>query len=160
MNDVISSSQIIGWEEMLPAVAQGAIGIQCRSDDQQALQYLSKLNHPETKEAVDCERAFLATLDGNCRTPIAGQAKIGSDGLLYFKGLISKPDGTDMIRVEKVGKVGEAVILGIAAGEEIKRIAGPRFKEYGEAVIVVQEEKSPYQQVSRHLRHQGVVCQC
>jgi len=62
MEDVIAESQIIGWDEMLPAVAQGAIGIQCRSDDSKALAYLAKLNHAETKAAVDCERAFLKTL--------------------------------------------------------------------------------------------------
>lgn len=140
MSEVISSSQTLEWDDMLPAVAQGAIGIQCRSDDSSALRYLSALNHKETKEAVDCERAFLASLDGNCRTPIAGQAKVGADGTLTFRGLISKPDGSDMIRVEKTGKVGEAVLLGTAAGEEIKRIAGPKFREYGEAVLQVQEE--------------------
>lgn len=73
MTDVIEEAQILGWDDMLPAVAQGAIGIQCRSDDSKALNYLAKLNHVNTKHAVDCERAFLAVLDGNCRTPIAGK---------------------------------------------------------------------------------------
>ena len=139
MTDVIANAQTIGWDEMLPAVAQGAIGIQCRSDDAQALKYLAGLNHADTKSAVDCERAFLAELDGNCRTPIAGQAKI-IDGKLHFRGLISKPDGTEMIRVSKVGEVKDAVALGHAAGLEIKTIAGPKFKEYGEAVAVVHAE--------------------
>jgi hydroxymethylbilane synthase len=138
MEDVIAESQTIGWDEMLPAVAQGAIGIQCRSDDSKALAYLAKLNHVDTKMAVDCERAFLATLDGNCRTPIAGQAKI-IDGKLHFRGLISKPDGTEMIKVSRVGEVKDAVALGVAAGEEIKKIAGANFKTYGEAVLAVQD---------------------
>ena len=72
MTEVIAAAQIIDWEDMLPAVAQGAIGIQCRSDDAQALRYLAALSHAPTKAAVDCERSFLAVLDGNCRTPIAG----------------------------------------------------------------------------------------
>ena len=55
------------------AVAQGAIGIQCREGDEKILRFLDALNDPDTKVAVDCERAFLAALDGNCRTPIAGQ---------------------------------------------------------------------------------------
>ena len=140
MNDVIQGAQIITWEEMLPAVAQGAIGIQCRSDDSKALHYLAALNHKVTKTAVDCERAFLAELDGNCRTPIAGQAKI-VDGQLHFRGLISKPDGTDMISVTKVGSPDDAVAIGRAAGEEVKKIAGPqKFKEYQEAVIAKQDE--------------------
>lgn len=62
--------------EMLPAVAQGAIGIQCRANDVKMLRYLASLNCEDTKRCVDCERAFLAVLDGNCRTPIAGHAKI------------------------------------------------------------------------------------
>jgi len=139
MNDVIEDAQIIGWEEMLPAVAQGAIGIQCRSDDQKALAYLAVLNHKDTKIAVDCERAFLAELDGNCRTPIAGQAKI-VDGKLHFEGLISMPDGKDMIRVSKVGNPEDGVALGHAAGQEIKQIAGDNFKKYGEAVLSIQAE--------------------
>ncbi len=76
MNDLIDSSTILNWNEMLPAVSQGAIGIQCRDGDDRVLAYLKKLNHEPTKIAVDCERAFLESLDGNCRTPIAGQAKI------------------------------------------------------------------------------------
>ena len=138
MEEVIAESQTIGWEEMLPAVAQGAIGIQCRSDDAKMLGYLAMLNHAATKSAVDCERAFLKTLDGNCRTPIAGQAKI-VDGKLHFRGLISKPDGTDMIAVSRIGEVSEAEAIGEDAGAEIKTIAGPKFKEYGEAFTAVQE---------------------
>jgi hydroxymethylbilane synthase len=139
MTDVIASAQTIEWDEMLPAVAQGAIGIQCRSDDAQALKYLAALNHHETKLAVDCERAFLAELDGNCRTPIAGQAKI-VDGKMHFRGLISKPDGKEMISVTRVGEPADAVAIGHAAGQEIKSIAGAKFKEYGEAVVAVQAE--------------------
>jgi hydroxymethylbilane synthase len=133
MTDLIDSSQIIGWDEMLPAVAQGAIGIQCRSDDDQMLKYLAPLNHPETKLCVDCERSFLATLDGNCRTPIAGQACV-KGGQLHFRGMISKPDGTDMITVERVGNVENAVEVGLDAGNEIKSIAGDKFIEYQQAV--------------------------
>jgi hydroxymethylbilane synthase len=62
MDEVIQTSQTIGWDEMLPAVSQGAIGIQCRSDDTQALKYIAKLNHADTKTAVDCERSFLKEL--------------------------------------------------------------------------------------------------
>lgn len=66
MDEVIAESQVIGWDEMLPAVAQGAIGIQCRSDDDRALGYLAKLSHAATKTAVDCERSFLKTLGTPC----------------------------------------------------------------------------------------------
>eukprot|EP00595_Chromulina_sp_UTEXLB2642_P003027 CAMPEP_0196761194 /NCGR_PEP_ID=MMETSP1095-20130614/365_1 /TAXON_ID=96789 ORGANISM="Chromulina nebulosa, Strain UTEXLB2642" /NCGR_SAMPLE_ID=MMETSP1095 /ASSEMBLY_ACC=CAM_ASM_000446 /LENGTH=277 /DNA_ID=CAMNT_0042110427 /DNA_START=280 /DNA_END=1113 /DNA_ORIENTATION=+ len=139
MNEVIETSQIIPWDEILPAVSQGAIGIQCRSNDERALKYLAGLNHVNTKIAVDCERAFLETLDGNCRTPIAGQAKI-VDGKLHFSGLISKPDGTDMIRVTRVGEIIDAIQIGRDAGQEIKTIAGPKFIEYQEAFVVANAE--------------------
>jgi hydroxymethylbilane synthase len=138
MHEVIKTSQTIEWDAMLPAVAQGAIGIQCRTDDEVALRYLAGLNHHETKIAVDCERAFLAELDGNCRTPIAGQAKI-VDGKLHFRGLISKPDGTEMISVERVGEIAEGIALGHAAGQDVKKIAGDKFGSYQEAVRVIEE---------------------
>jgi len=137
MSEVIGEAQILGWDDMLPAVAQGAIGIQCRSDDDRALRYLAALTHSPTKLAVDCERAFLAVLDGNCRTPIAGQAKV-VDGQLHFTGLISKPDGSDMIRVSRVGAISDAEAIGKEAGQEIRTIAGPRFAEYGAAVLAQQ----------------------
>ena len=134
MHELVEQSQVITWEDMLPAVAQGAIGIQCRSDDKNALSVLAALNHADTKAAVDCERAFLGTLDGNCRTPIAGQAKI-VNGKLVFQGLISKPDGSDMIRVAMDGEVKDAAALGHKAGNEIRRIAGDKFAEYQEAFV-------------------------
>lgn len=133
MDDVIEENQIITWDEMLPAVAQGAIGIQCRSDDEVSLKYIKGLNHEPTKQCVDCERAFLAELDGNCRTPIAGQAKI-IDGQIEFRGLISMPDGTDMIRVERKGAVADALLIGTEAAKEVKAIAGDKFATYGAAV--------------------------
>ena len=60
---------------MLPAVAQGAIGIACRTGDERQEKYLAALNHEDTRIAVVTERAFLAALDGSCRTPIAGYAR-------------------------------------------------------------------------------------
>ncbi|RYH30298.1 hypothetical protein EON65_05640 [archaeon] len=141
MHDLVAQSHVISWEDMLPAVAQGAIGIQCRSDDNNALSLLAALNHPATKAAVDCERAFLGTLDGNCRTPIAGQAKIVNSKLV-FQGLISKPDGSGMIRVAMDSEVKDAVALGLKAGNEIRRIAGDKFTEYQEAYTQAKDAAS------------------
>jgi hydroxymethylbilane synthase len=141
MHELVRSSQVVGWDEMLPAVAQGAIGIQCRTNDHKALAYLAGLNHADTKAAVDCERAFLGTLDGNCRTPIAGQAKI-VHGNLLFKGILSKPDGSDMLHVEMTGAVEDAVALGQAAGEDIRRQAGAKFSEYQEAFVQAKDAAS------------------
>eukprot|EP00427_Karlodinium_veneficum_P027210 CAMPEP_0169202984 /NCGR_PEP_ID=MMETSP1016-20121227/11224_1 /TAXON_ID=342587 /ORGANISM="Karlodinium micrum, Strain CCMP2283" /LENGTH=356 /DNA_ID=CAMNT_0009279997 /DNA_START=253 /DNA_END=1323 /DNA_ORIENTATION=- len=112
-------SKILSFDEMLPAIAQGAIGIQCREGDIETLGYLAKLNHPETFSAVACERAFLRMLDGNCKTPICGQAWI-KDGKLHFKGLIARADGTDFKEVTKTGEVENAEQIGIEAANEIK----------------------------------------
>lgn len=122
------ATAVLDWEEMLPAVAQGAIGIQCRSDDDRSLKYIDALNHPETKTCVDCERAFLEALDGNCKTPIAGQARI-IDGELVFRGMIAMPDGTSQYKTEKTGKPEDAVKIGREAGEELKAEAGEKFFE-------------------------------
>ena len=117
-------TKVLEWDEMLPAVAQGAIGIQCREGDENTLRYLDALNCKDTKLAVDCERAFLAALDGNCRTPIAGQAKLLDDGQLYFKGLIAKPDGSIVYYTERTGSPDTAVAMGTEAGEELKAKCG------------------------------------
>jgi hydroxymethylbilane synthase len=122
------ATSVLGWDEMLPAVAQGAIGIQCRSDDERSLKYLAALNHPETKACVDCERAFLAALDGNCKTPIAGQARI-MDGKIKFRGLIAMPDGSKVYETEAEGDVSDAVNIGRKAGEELRQRAGDKFFE-------------------------------
>lgn len=116
------ATSVLEQEQMLPAVAQGAIGIQCRDDDENALKYLAALNHPDTKTCVDCERAFLAALDGNCRTPIAGQAHI-EDGKLHFRGLLAREDGTEMYETTRVGAPEDAVKIGTEAGEELKEKA-------------------------------------
>jgi len=122
------ATSVLEWDEMLPAVAQGAIGIQCRSDDERSLKYIDALNHPETKAAVDCERAFLEALDGNCKTPIAGQARI-IDGKIVFKGLIAMPDGSLKYETESTGEVEDAADIGRKAGEELKAQAGEKFFE-------------------------------
>lgn len=122
------ATTVLDWSEMLPAVAQGAIGIQCRSDDERSLNYIKGLNHEETFSAVICERAFLEALDGNCKTPIAGQARI-VDGKIQFKGLISMPDGSVTYTTESEGEIADAVAIGKAAGEQLKADAGDKFFE-------------------------------
>ena len=81
------ATSILSTEEMLPAVAQGAIGVTCRSDDAKTRALLAALNDAASATAVACERAFLARLDGSCKTPIAGLAEI-DDGMLA----LSRPD--------------------------------------------------------------------
>lgn len=119
-------TKILSWEEMLPAISQGAISFQCKSDDEKTLNYLRTLNHEPTKIAVTCERSFLATLDGNCKTPIAGQAKV-ENGEIHLQGLVASPDGKTIFRAERRGPVAEAEAIGKACGLDIRSQAGENF---------------------------------
>jgi hydroxymethylbilane synthase len=121
------ATSIIEPEEMLPAVAQGAIGITCRTDDEASQQYLVALNHDETVMRVTAERALLKVLDGSCRTPIAALGEIGADGGFSFRGLAVRPDGSELMETTRRGSIQEAEALGRDAGEELKGRAGPRF---------------------------------
>lgn len=114
------------WEEFLPAVAQGAIGVECRADDEPVLEALAPLAHIETEIAVLCERAFLSALDGSCRTPIAGYATVEGDAI-SFRGLILKPDGSQHHSIEVSGPAHEAQQLGMHAGEALLAKAGKNF---------------------------------
>jgi hydroxymethylbilane synthase len=113
---------VLSIDDMLPAIAQGAIGIACRTGDSNALELLSALNHEETHIAVNTERSFLAALDGSCRTPIAGLAVKGDGGKLMFRGLVASPDGKTVKSVrgecEWSGEAG--VALGKRLGEGLK----------------------------------------
>ena len=118
---------VLSTDEMLPAVAQGAIGIVVRDSDAQAQSLLAPLNDPVTAIAVACERAFLARLDGSCRTPIAGLAEIADDGALRFRGLILSPGGAEWHDVDVTGAAEQADELGRDAAEELLARAGPNF---------------------------------
>ena len=120
------AAAVLPVDEMLPAVAQGAIAIVARADDAETRALLAPLNDPETATAVTCERAFLARLDGSCRTPIAGLAKI-ADGILRFRGLILSPGGAEWHDIEVTGAAENAEALGRDAGSELLARAGPNF---------------------------------
>ncbi|ABS62969.1 porphobilinogen deaminase [Parvibaculum lavamentivorans DS-1] len=113
-------------EELLPAVAQGAIGIERRAADDEAAHLLEKLHHTETGLRVAAERAFLAVLDGSCRTPIAALAEISGDHM-RLRTMILTPDGAEIHETEREGLAADAVLLGQDAGEELKGRAGPHF---------------------------------
>ncbi len=115
----------IAVDEMLPAVAQGAISLEQRADeDLQGL--LAPLNDDDTALCVRAERAFLAELDGSCRTPIGGLARL-VDGAVELRGEILKPDGSTVHRDRWTAGPAEAVEMAAEAGRELKRRAGPGF---------------------------------
>uniref|UniRef100_A0A7S4UX61 hydroxymethylbilane synthase n=1 Tax=Alexandrium monilatum TaxID=311494 RepID=A0A7S4UX61_9DINO len=129
------ATRVLEWEEMLPAISQGAISFQCRSDDERTLAFLRPLSHGPTAQAVHCERAFLAALDGNCKTPIAGQARVDEAGALRFQGLVASPDGRRIFRVARSGSAAEAEALGRDAGLEVRAEAGEAFFEEMQAYV-------------------------
>ena len=105
---------------ILPAVAQGAIGVTCRGDDERTLSLLRPIDDEVSAMAIACERAYLAELDGSCKTPIAGLAEI-SGGRLHFRGMALLPDGTDFEEIEIEGSASEAARLGRDAGRELAK---------------------------------------
>lgn len=119
---------IIDEKDMLPAVAQGAIGIETREGDAATREKVAALGHQETQIAVACERAFLATLDGSCRTPIAGLAKI-IEGELSFRGLVIRADGSEILTATRQGPVGDAADMGEDAGKELLAQGAATFIE-------------------------------
>ena len=120
------ATAILSIEEFLPAVGQGAIGIEARADDARTREALARINHAPTFTALACERAFLAALDGSCKTPIAGHATLSGDAL-HFRGLIARPDGGAAHDISGNGLAKDAAAIGDAAARELKRIAGPHF---------------------------------
>src|SRR5262245_53455320 len=117
---------IMSADEFLPAVGQGAIGIEARESDARTREILTHINHADTLTAVHCERAFLAALDGSCRTPIAGHATIAGNAV-QFRGLIARPDGSAAHDVAGTGNRPDAATIGTEAGRELKHRAGPGF---------------------------------
>ena len=112
---------------MLPAVAQGAIGLERRSADAQAARWLAAITDTPTALRVAAERALLATLDGSCKTPIAALAEFQDDGRLRLRALVVRPDGTERHAAERIGDVADAIRLGNDAGAELHSKAGPGF---------------------------------
>ncbi len=120
------ASSLIETGDFLPAVGQGAIAIEARADDDRVGELLAPINDPATLTCIEAERAFLAALDGSCRTPIGGLAQIVGDRL-GFDGIIVTPDGREFHRTERSGSLADAEAMGRDAGEELRRRGGPNF---------------------------------
>ncbi len=115
-------------ETMLPAVAQGAIGLEIRADDQRTRDFLAPLDDLPSSHRVSAERAALEVLDGSCKTPIAAYAELLSGGAeLKLRALIALPDGSEAHHVERQGPVGDARAIGTEAGHALRDRAGPAF---------------------------------
>ncbi|WP_111979050.1 hydroxymethylbilane synthase [Algibacillus agarilyticus] len=125
--------QYIAPELILPAVGQGAVGIECREGDQAILDLLAPLAHAETTVRLTTERAFNKKLNGGCQVPIGGYAELTADNAIRFRGLIASVDGKQRFTAEETASVNDASALGerIAqnlldqgAGEVLKAVYG------------------------------------
>ena len=121
-----AATAVLEIDAFLPAVGQGAIGIEVREADTRTRDLLARINHPDTLTALGAERAFLAVLDGSCRTPIAGHARIAA-GTVSFRGLILRPDGSEVHETARAGAVADAAKLGADAAHELKSRAASDF---------------------------------
>ena len=126
---VDAATAILSPDELLPAVGQGAIGVTCRSGDDDVRGRLAALDHNATTTAVTAERAMLEALGGSCRTPIAALARLDEDGRLSLRGLIARPDGSELIETRRDGGASDARSMGLDAGQELRRRGGPDFFE-------------------------------
>ena len=121
-----AATAVFDIEEFLPAVGQGAIGIETRADDTTTRELVAAIDDPDTATALTAERAFLAVLDGTCRTPIAGHAQV-ANAVIRFRGMIAKTDGSEALEVSREGRPADAAALGADAGRELKARAGAGF---------------------------------
>jgi len=118
--------EILDTDVMLPAVGQGVLAVECRALDETIRRLLAPLHDEPSAACVLAERSMLAALDGSCRTPIAGLARIDGERL-SLDALLLSPDGTAERRGSLAGPVDEAASIGTALGEQLRRGAGPEF---------------------------------
>lgn len=126
LNMVHIATLAIEPEDMLPAVAQGAIGIERRSNDSVTAALLEPLHHATTGQRLAAERAFLTALDGSCETPIAGLATLEGSELL-LRGEVLRPDGSEKLSGERRGAIGRGAEMGYDLAQDLLSQAGPEF---------------------------------
>lgn len=120
------ATSLLPTADWLPALAQGAVGIEIRTDDEHTASFVTPLNDTSTAVALGFERAFQSALDGSCRTPIAGLATF-EDGRIAFRGEVLAPDGSDFVAAQFENRLGpNAVRAAEAAGRQLGLEIKPR----------------------------------
>jgi len=127
MDEVPRSAIAVG--DMLPAVAQGAIGIERRQDDAATNTLLAAIHHTETGQRLAAERAFLAALDGSCETPIAGLAELDA-GTLHLRGEILRTDGSEALADAISGPIADGAAMGETLARDLLGRAGDGFFDW------------------------------
>lgn len=105
-------------EQSLPAVGQGAVGVECRNDDAELISLLHAIHHPDTASRIRAERAMNARLQGGCQVPIGSFATL-SDGQLHLRGLVGEPDGSLLLKAQGNADVCDAEQLGVEVAESL-----------------------------------------
>nr|MCS5623596.1 hydroxymethylbilane synthase [Candidatus Neomarinimicrobiota bacterium] len=118
----------ISDEVLLPAMGQGALGIETRLDDAKTYDLISALNHEQTNYAVATERSLVGRLDGGCQVPIGAYAKI-EDNLITLMGLVASLDGEIIYRSENVGPVDDAINIGQELGSKLLKMGAKEILE-------------------------------
>ncbi len=113
----------------LPAVGQGALGIECRENDYELFTILAEMEDSATRVCVEAERGFLAGLEGGCQVPIAGHARLLDDDTLCLEGLVAEVDGSRILRCSKNGHTSQARQWGLELAEEILELGGKGILE-------------------------------
>jgi hydroxymethylbilane synthase len=127
--------ETLGIDVMLPQVAQGALAVECRADDDANLGLLRRIEDPASRLAVDSERAFLATIGGACDLPVAGHARLTAGGPLHLEGLLAAPDGSSVVRCRSSAQPKDAVSLG-------QEVAAMVLAGGGEELLAARAERS------------------
>ena len=128
-------TQTLSFNQVLPAVGQGALGIETRRDDEQTVNLLHFLDHKATRIAITTERAFLKELEGGCQVPIAGLAQLNDDKL-SFQGMVAELDGSRILREAIIGTKDQAEEIGIALATRLLDSGADRILEeiYGKGL--------------------------
>ena len=122
--------EIFSYEQMLPAIGQGAIALQCREDNKKVLDVLKLINHQESFYCIQAERAVLEAIGGDCDTAVGGLAKL-LDNKIFLKSELFSDDGTKKFVAESSGNLSEAKKIGNKVGKELLEKAGSNFKVQG-----------------------------
>ena len=126
---VDAATAILSPDQILPAACQGIIAVECREDDGRLREMLAFIDDRDTRIAATVERAFLSELDGSCRMPIAALALVQND-LVSLRGLIARPDGSELLEVQQSARCSDGKRLGIELARQLRDRAKPGFFDH------------------------------
>ena len=130
LNLINQVKEVFTIEQMLPAIGQGAIALQCKKDDQKTLNILEAINDKETYYCIQAERSLLEAIGGDCDTAIGGLAELSNDKI-FLKSELFSNDGKKKFEFQSTGSLNEAKEIGYKVGEELLKKAGPNFTKQG-----------------------------